>query len=110
MNRNERLSQNKKPPFTFRRIKNVLRAKNYQNKLPKGQPSPTTDITNFEQVLIEKMEQHNWILLIACKICKNDTNYITSISYGRSNDQKNPKTKQKIHHVSPQISLTEMQF
>ena len=50
------------------------------------------------QLLIEKIEQINWTLTIACKICKVcrcselDPNYIKSISYGRANDKQTHTT------------------
>ena len=74
-------SRKKTMRFTFHRIKNVSRTngrnlnnrrhKKLTKKLPKGQTTSPKDENNFEKVLIEKMEQHNWTLLIACKICKN---------------------------------------
>ena len=72
---------------------NNRRHKKLTKKLPKGQTTSPKDGTNFEKVLIEKMEQHNWTLLIACKICKKkkcrelDADYIKFISYGRANDE-----------------------
>ena len=46
---------------------NNRRHKKLTKKLPKGQTTSPKDGTNFEKVLIEKMER---ALLIACKICK----------------------------------------
>ena len=73
---------------------NNRRHKKLTKKLPKGQTTSPKDETNLEKVLIEKMEQHNWTLLIACKICKKkkkgpelDADYIKFISYGRANDE-----------------------
>ena len=74
---------------------NNRRHKKLTKKLPKGQTTSPKDGTNFEKVLIEKMEQHNWTLLIACKICQKkkkkcpelDADYIKFISYGRANDE-----------------------
>ena len=68
--------------------------KKLTKKFTKGQTSSPTCRTNLKQVLIEKTEQHNWALLIACKICKKKcsglgANYIKSISYGRTNMNKN---------------------
>ena len=53
---------------------NSRRHKKLTKKLPKGQTTSPKDGTNFEKVLVEKMEPHNWTLLIASKICKKETN------------------------------------
>ena len=73
---------------------NNRRHKKLTKKLPKGQTTSLKDGTNFEKVLIQKMEQHNWTLLVACKICKKkekcpelDADHIKFISYGRANDE-----------------------
>ena len=63
---------------------NKRRHKKLAKKLPKGQTTSLKDGTNFEKVLIEGMEQHNWTLLIACKICmqqqKNAQSLMQTIS------------------------------
>ena len=72
---------------------NNRRHRKLTKKLPKGPTTSPKDGTNFEKVLIEKMEQHNWTLLVACKIKKKkkcpelDADYIKFISYGRVNDE-----------------------
>ena len=90
-----------------------------QKKLPKSQTSPPSDETNVGEVLIKRMKQHNWTLLIACKICKKcpelDPIYITSISYGGAIDgQKYTMLFRKSHSqnwdFSSQMSLIRLNF
>ena len=61
-------------------------------KWKKCKTSSPTNGSNFEQVLIEKMEQHNWTLLITCKTFKKIfrawNRYIKYSSYGRANDKQ----------------------
>ena len=92
INNNERQSQNKNRTLNFTGSKSS---------------SPRHE-TNFEKVLIEKTEQPNWTLLIARKICKKmcrawrNLYQIPFLSQG--------KWWTKIHHVTPQITLTELGF
>ena len=70
INNNKRQSQNKNHSLHATRSKTPreqmkemlnkqLKRKNLTKKLPKGQTSSPTYGTNFGQVLMEKMEQHN---------------------------------------------------
>ena len=43
-----------------RETKTVLYILQDQKKLVKGQTSSPTDRTNFEEVLMKEMEQHDW--------------------------------------------------
>ena len=86
INSNERQSQNKNRALNFTGSKS----------------SSPRDETNFEEVLIEKMEQHNWTLLIARKICKKcpelEAIYIRFLSYGRGNAERKYTTLlRKLH-------------
>ena len=103
--------------FTFHRIKNVSRTngrnlnnrrhKKLTKKLSKGQTTSPKDETNFEKVLIEKMEQHNWTLLIACKICKKKKN-AQSLMQTISNSFH--MVGRMMNHVTLQITLTDLRF
>ena len=86
---------------------NNRRHKKLTKKLEKGQTTSPKDGTNFEKVLIEKMEQHNWTLLIACKICKKKKN-AQSLMQTISNSFH--MVGRMMNHVTPQITLTDLRF
>ena len=111
INNNERQSKNKNRALHFAESKTfreqmeeiVATTEGTKTKtLPKGRTSSPSDGTIFQEVWIEKMEQHNSTLLNACKIWKKwselDTIYIKSISYGRADDeQKYTTLLRKLH-------------
>ena len=89
-------------------------------KWKKCQTSSPTNGSNFEQVLIEKMEQHNWTLLITCKTFKKIfrawNRCIKYSSYGRANDEQKYTTLarkfhwKKCHIISQIMSLIRLNF
>ena len=84
---------------------NNRRHKKLTKKLPKGQTTSPKDGTNFEKVLIEKMEQHNWTLLVACKIEKKNAQ---SLMQTISNSFH--MVGRMMNHVTPEITLTDLRF
>ena len=85
---------------------NNRRHKKLTKKLPKGQTTSPRDGTNFEKALAEKMEQHNWTLLIACKICKKKKKNAQSLMQTISNLFH--VVVQMINHLTLQITLTDL--
>ena len=84
---------------------NNRRHRKLTKKLPKGPTTSPKDGTNFEKVLIEKMEQHNWTLLVACKIEKKNAQ---SLMQTISNSFH--MVGRMMNHVTLQITLTDLRF
>ena len=86
---------------------NNRRHKKLTKKLPKGQTTSPKDGTNFEKVLIEKMEQHNWTLLVACKIKKKKKN---AQSLMQTISNLFLMVGRMMNHITLQITLTDLRF
>ena len=113
LNSNERQSKNKNRALHFTgsktsrgQMEEMLNNQRHTKKTNKKVAKGSNELTYDGEIV--KMEQHNWTLLIACKICKKMSRawrnlYQIHFSwYG--------KWWTKIHHVTLQITLTELRF